>query len=804
MTTAFFIGSALATVAVIGALLWATAVRRVPVGRVLMVTGGREPTLSFSKRFVLPFVRQCHLLDLRQMTFSVDVAGANACISSDGVSYELSGTAHVRLSPAVAHIIDAARHLGIERLGDPDAVARLLQPSLINAIKSGLEAFTFEQIQHDYGAMRRAVLVALAQITDYTDDSDNCVGLERFGFIIENVTLASARRIGETGSVAHMVDEQLDPLSDDAIPEQIFHLLKNTLPSIPTTERTPTPSEDLPNDPYEWRSISYQEQYEGAEPVIGPGQRLAAAVGRMSRLWPPLLAGSGVLLGVAISYWRIRFDVVGYGLLAAIVVLAPVTAAVLTAVVGRIAGASLASGAVVGVGGLLFWNWTWDIPIPPASPILWMTASLVIGLGLYRFANSTPLMAPVVSGLALTCAVAVLTFTAWAVAGVPPPDLAADETPLQLAFADDNAPDVYLLLTSGLMRSDVIEAGFPADVDRIDGASRLENLGLVADHTGTANFAEYGLAAAAIVNGRVGVVPGRPVADTDRYTARRTLGGSNQLVGWFKSQGYEYWHAPSRHYPLTACDPDAVDRCFTKRPTLWSGRRLLAETPFGYLADFGSEGTDPANGDSATLTAVEFAYWATSTRGETSSGSAPRLAIGFLDGPDVGSSCPVPLKDDQGWTDAARDAYADHAACALDDISAAVEHLRSLDPAAIVIVVSVTGPRFSVDLGAPVSAWTVADVWERFGVLQAWYLPSSCIEDLASLGPSPGAGWSAAVNLMPRLQRCLTSTDPAPAESRLMLAGDGDGPATQVTNAVQGVLPVACTPGYVGDCIKIH
>lgn len=230
--------------------------RRVPVGRALLVEGGRNPRVSFSNRFVMPFFRKAHLLELTRVMILVDLTGRHAARSRDGVAYEVSACAYVRLGHTEEQILNAATVVGVDGLQDPVAVSRLLKPTLINAIKSGLEDFNINEMVGGYRSPRRAVLAALAAVA--TDGGPRATS-PLAGFIVEDVTLGNVVALelssddvtdtnevlayqpeaGEVIVVDHEESAEAPaasmPLRDEDIPDQLFELLKHTLPSIPVT-----------------------------------------------------------------------------------------------------------------------------------------------------------------------------------------------------------------------------------------------------------------------------------------------------------------------------------------------------------------------------------------------------------------------------------------------------------------------------------------------------------------------------------------------------------------------------------------
>jgi len=311
--------------------------------------------------------------------------------------------------------------------------------------------------------------------------------------------------------------------------------------------------------------------------------------------------------------------------------------------------------------------------------------------------------------------------------------------------AAGSRPNVYYFVLGAYARADVAEHLDPTYDARPQNRA-LRSLGFSIDPIATANYQQHAQSVASTLDQRLIITDKTPVDDV-RDDLRPTIQGDNRTVDWFRSNGYQF--VQTSVPPLDeSCDPNRADECLGVAA---SGRVVVGETPLGPLFH-----RKPTAQPLLPTNVVD----ALARSGRLGGSSQPMFVMADIVAPhppyvraancsEIGAVGSLA----EGWTQEDKSYYADQLRCVAADLQRAVRRLVAMDPSAIIVVQSDTGPAFEVELGALASALTEQMLVNRFGAFWAWRLPARC--------RTTDKRASSLVNTFAVVQACIARRRPA-------------------------------------------
>ena len=161
--------------------------RPVQPGQALVVTdvgGGQRVTLTGA--LVLPVIHRADLLDITTRTVDVDLDGARAPRSRDGVPVAVRAVAYLRILPEPQSVLDVARSFGCARASDLEEVRLFFRPRIIEALRGILRERDFEDLLSGKDDLGAALITRL--------------GPKLRGFTLDNVAFERLDRATRDGA----------------------------------------------------------------------------------------------------------------------------------------------------------------------------------------------------------------------------------------------------------------------------------------------------------------------------------------------------------------------------------------------------------------------------------------------------------------------------------------------------------------------------------------------------------------------------------------------------------------------------
>lgn len=391
----------------------------------------------------------------------------------------------------------------------------------------------------------------------------------------------------------------------------------------------------------------------------------------------------------------------------------------------------------------------------PLAPLAWVAATLgsgIVALAAVRNRDAVTIALVLSAAFAAPSVARIATF---AMREVPARATASDPGGTREHFA--RSPNIYWIVLDGYPRQDVLAEDFRFDNEgflqslrgldfAVLGRSRSNFPATINSISSTASF-DY------TVEGDGETL--RPLPMQDMQARVR---GKNRTVARLKSAGYTYVHFENGYDYLTECAPDEP-RCVRGNLGLDElDIAILSNTPIIDLIVQRRQSTPFAWGGVDDLTAKLNAIRAMpSPFFLYAHVLAPHPPIRFR------SDCSFrPADPDlQLWRAEARPAFVAQLACVNSQTLVLLHEIIRTDPDALILLQSDHGTAFRGQFQKPPTAWTDADLHERFGALNAMRLPRSC-RDMA-------ADDLTLVDTFPLVLSCLSGTEFKPHHPRFFV-----------------------------------
>lgn len=120
--------------------------RKVEQGTALILTGGPEPTVHFSRAIVLPLIRQAEVMDISLRRIEIFRQGSEGLICKDNVRADIKVAFFVRVNNTADDVLKVAQSIGAKRASEVDKLIELFDSKFSEALKTVGKQFDFVEL----------------------------------------------------------------------------------------------------------------------------------------------------------------------------------------------------------------------------------------------------------------------------------------------------------------------------------------------------------------------------------------------------------------------------------------------------------------------------------------------------------------------------------------------------------------------------------------------------------------------------------------------------------------------------------
>lgn len=117
--------------------------RKVEQGTALIITGGKKPTVHFSKAIVLPLIRQAEIMDISVRRIEIFRHGPQGLVCQDNVRADIKVAFFVRVNNNEEDVLKVAQSIGAGRASEAAKLEELFEAKFSEALKSVGKKFEF-------------------------------------------------------------------------------------------------------------------------------------------------------------------------------------------------------------------------------------------------------------------------------------------------------------------------------------------------------------------------------------------------------------------------------------------------------------------------------------------------------------------------------------------------------------------------------------------------------------------------------------------------------------------------------------
>ncbi len=117
--------------------------RKVEQGTALIITGGKNPTVHFSKAILLPLVRQAEVMDISVRRIEIFRHGPQGLVCQDNVRADIKVAFFVRVNNNEEDVLKVAQSIGAARASEREKLEELFEAKFSEALKSVGKKFEF-------------------------------------------------------------------------------------------------------------------------------------------------------------------------------------------------------------------------------------------------------------------------------------------------------------------------------------------------------------------------------------------------------------------------------------------------------------------------------------------------------------------------------------------------------------------------------------------------------------------------------------------------------------------------------------
>jgi len=117
--------------------------RKVDQGTALIITGGKKPTVHFSKAIVLPLIRKSEIMDISVRRIEIFRHGPQGLVCMDNVRADIKVAFFVRVNNNEEDVLKVAQSIGAARASEREKLEELFEAKFSEALKSVGKKFEF-------------------------------------------------------------------------------------------------------------------------------------------------------------------------------------------------------------------------------------------------------------------------------------------------------------------------------------------------------------------------------------------------------------------------------------------------------------------------------------------------------------------------------------------------------------------------------------------------------------------------------------------------------------------------------------
>ena len=132
--------------------------RKVEQGTALIVTGGSQPTVHFSKAIVWPLIRQADIMDISVKRIEIFRHGTEGLVCKDNVRADIKVAFFVRINNTEADVLKVAQSIGVKRASQQQALVELFDAKFSEALKTVGKHFDFVELYTSRDEFKEQIL----------------------------------------------------------------------------------------------------------------------------------------------------------------------------------------------------------------------------------------------------------------------------------------------------------------------------------------------------------------------------------------------------------------------------------------------------------------------------------------------------------------------------------------------------------------------------------------------------------------------------------------------------------------------
>ena len=132
--------------------------RKVEQGTALIVTGGSQPTVHFSKAIVWPLIRQADTMDISVKRIEIFRHGTEGLVCKDNVRADIKVAFFVRVNNTEADVLKVAQSIGVKRASQQQSLVELFDAKFSEALKTVGKHFDFVELYTSRDEFKEQIL----------------------------------------------------------------------------------------------------------------------------------------------------------------------------------------------------------------------------------------------------------------------------------------------------------------------------------------------------------------------------------------------------------------------------------------------------------------------------------------------------------------------------------------------------------------------------------------------------------------------------------------------------------------------
>ncbi len=149
--------------------------RKVEQGTALIVTGGPQPTVHFSKAIVWPIVRQAEVMDLSLRRIEIYRHGSEGLVCKDNVRADIKVAFFLRVNNTPEDVLKVAQSVGARRASQIQQLVELFDAKFSEALKTVGKHFDFVELYTSRDSLKEQIL--------------KLIGRDLNGYILDDVAI---------------------------------------------------------------------------------------------------------------------------------------------------------------------------------------------------------------------------------------------------------------------------------------------------------------------------------------------------------------------------------------------------------------------------------------------------------------------------------------------------------------------------------------------------------------------------------------------------------------------------------------